>query len=217
MVRRGSTVRVRQRALQKRRKSGLSARLKLQEVQFAVVVERFVELPGPERAVVVGSRRRRAGGEAELLGAAPMWQACRRGTRRRRQPVPTLPCGSQNSWRASRNCDLQERRYLAPRRYRRIQGELVRLGIRARREHRLDDSKRGGDRAGTQTARPKLDRVPTGAGRASSSATSSRSRRSSSSASRSSSSSGSRPVASTSPVRRCDLLGRLIHQYQLAA
>jgi putative transposase len=48
--------------------------------------------------------------------------------------------------------------------YRRIQGELVGLGNQARGEHRLDDPEGGGDRAGTPTARAKLDRVPTGAG-----------------------------------------------------
>jgi hypothetical protein len=51
MVRRGSTVRVRQRALQNPRKSGFIFRVDLHALQYAVGMEPFMELSGPELAV----------------------------------------------------------------------------------------------------------------------------------------------------------------------
>jgi hypothetical protein len=49
MVRRGSTVRVRQRALQKPRKRGFLFRIHLHDLQRAQGMEPFMELSGPER------------------------------------------------------------------------------------------------------------------------------------------------------------------------
>jgi hypothetical protein len=51
MVRRGSTVRVRQRALQKRRKWALFLSGCLQDLQYAVRVEPFMEPSGSERTL----------------------------------------------------------------------------------------------------------------------------------------------------------------------
>ena len=49
IVRRGSTVRVRQRALQKARKPAFYLRIDLHVLQYAVGMEPFMELSGPER------------------------------------------------------------------------------------------------------------------------------------------------------------------------
>jgi hypothetical protein len=56
MVRRGSTVRVRQRALQKRRKSALLFAENLHDLQRAVGMEPFMEPSGSEDALEAGSR-----------------------------------------------------------------------------------------------------------------------------------------------------------------
>jgi hypothetical protein len=52
MVRRGSTVRVRQRALQKRRKPGCSVQTALQILHVAVGMEPFMELSDPGAASI---------------------------------------------------------------------------------------------------------------------------------------------------------------------
>jgi hypothetical protein len=67
MVRRGSTVRVRQRALQDACKEAVFVRLNLQEFQRAVGMEPFMELSDPERP----SRRR--GEVAGMPGCRTGW------------------------------------------------------------------------------------------------------------------------------------------------
>jgi hypothetical protein len=68
MVRRGSAVRVRQWALQKRRKAALLVRLNLQNREYAVGMERFIEPSGSERAFETAEndriQRSRTGGVA---------------------------------------------------------------------------------------------------------------------------------------------------------
>jgi hypothetical protein len=54
MVRRGSTVRVRQRALQNPRSRGFSFRIDLHEAQYALGMEPFMELPDLERPSFAG-------------------------------------------------------------------------------------------------------------------------------------------------------------------
>jgi hypothetical protein len=68
MVRRGSTVRVRQRALQKRRKPTLLFRENLHDLQRAVGMEPFMEPSGSERGLkasemVAFAGNRRDGGD----------------------------------------------------------------------------------------------------------------------------------------------------------
>ena len=64
MVRRGSTVRVRQRALQKPRTSGFCVQADLQVGPYAVGMEPFMELSRRERASLAGSVSVSAGGES---------------------------------------------------------------------------------------------------------------------------------------------------------
>src|SRR5215207_3460037 len=66
MVRRGSTVRVRQRALQKPRNRGFLCRRNLHEFQYAMGMEPFMELSDPERPLGV----RDGGAHADLDEAA---------------------------------------------------------------------------------------------------------------------------------------------------
>jgi hypothetical protein len=58
MVRRGSTVRVRQRALQKPRSRGFSVRIDLHKAEYASGAEPFMELPGSRPSLLTGSGRR---------------------------------------------------------------------------------------------------------------------------------------------------------------
>src|SRR5215210_2673386 len=87
MVRRGSTVRVRQRALKKRRNCRFSCPARLQDVQYAVRVEPFMEPPGSERTV-------QSVGNGAFAGRLVCIQPPRPAGPRRRSVASTAPGGT---------------------------------------------------------------------------------------------------------------------------